>query len=234
MLLALSSVRLPALLMLAGQAGWGETVILQIHVLEGEGGVFPAAARAVRPLTVRVTDETGAPREGIAVTFRLPEEGVTGLFQNGLKTDLVLTAPDGKAVSPNITWGAMAGPVRIRVTAARDDARAGVLVPVYVSTLSADGGSGGGTLVAGAAIAPGAAPIRVESAGGGGGGGGGGPKLKSRKGWVRLVGIAAAAGVGGGLALAMSSRGKAASSPGAAAASAIPISIGQPTITVGQ
>lgn len=232
MLLALSSVRLPALLMLAGQAGWGETVILQIHVLEGEGGVFPAAARAVRPLTVRVTDETGAPREGIAVTFRLPEEGVTGLFQNGLKTDLVLTAPDGKAVSPNITWGAMAGPVRIRVTAARDDARAGVLVPVYVSTLSADGG--GGTLVAGAAIAPGAAPIRVESAGGGGGGGGGGPKLKSRKGWVRLVGIAAAAGVGGGLALAMSSRGRAASSPGAAAASAIPISIGQPTITVGQ
>lgn len=229
MLLALSSVRLPALLMLAGQAGWGETVILQIHVLEGEGGVFPAAARAVRPLTVRVTDETGAPREGIAVTFRLPEEGVTGLFQNGLKTDLVLTAPDGKAVSPNITWGAMAGPVRIRVTAARDDARAGVLVPVYVSTLSADGG--GGALVAGAAIAPGAAPIRVESAGGGGGGG---PKLKSRNGWVRLVGIAAAAGVGGGLALAMSSRGRAASSPGAAAASAIPISIGQPTITVGQ
>lgn len=229
MLLALSSVRLPALLMLAGQAGWGETVILQIHVLEGEGGVFPAAARAVRPLTVRVTDETGAPREGIAVTFRLPEEGVTGLFQNGLKTDLVLTAPDGKAVSPNITWGAMAGPVRIRVTAARDDARAGVLVPVYVSTLPADGG--GGTLVAGAAIAPGAAPIRVESAGGNGGGG---PKLKSRKGWVRLVGIAAAAGVGGGLALAMSSRGKAASTPGAAAASAIPISIGQPTITVGQ
>lgn len=199
-----------------------ETVILQIQVLEGDGGVFTAASRAVRPMTVRVTDETGAPREGVAVTFRLPEEGVTGHFQNGLKTDLVLTSADGRAVSPNITWGPMAGPVRVRVTAARDDARAGVLVPVYVAMSPADGS---GTLVAGAAIAPGAAPIRVE------GNKPNGPKLKSRRSWVRVAGVAAAAGVGSGLALSLAKRGRVA--PGATAA-AIPISIGQPTITIGQ
>jgi hypothetical protein len=95
--------------------------------------VFAASSRALRPVTVRVTDEVGAPVAGVAVSFRLPEEGVTGIFQNALPTDLVLSGPDRRAVSPNITWGPLAGPARIRVTAALDEARAGLMVSAYVS-----------------------------------------------------------------------------------------------------
>lgn len=225
LLLAALTIILPA-------AAEAETVVLQIHILEGEGSVFAASSRALRPLTVRVTDETGAPLERVAVSFRLPEDGVSGTFQNGLKTDLVLSGADGKAASPNIVWGPMAGPVRVRVTAARDEARAGVLVPVYVSALPGSGEPGGagsahssGVVAAGASIAPQAAPIRVVDAAA--------PKLKSKKGWVRLVGIAAAGGAAGGLALAKAhSR---SSRPGVASAAPLPpVSVGPPTITIGR
>lgn len=197
-----------------------ETVILQIQIMEGEGAVFPAASKSLRPVTVRVTDETGAPLSGVAVSFRLPEEGVTGTFQNGLKTDLAMTSAEGKAISPNIQWGPMAGPVRLRVTAAKDDARAGAFVPLYLSSSAATPEN---MVVAGAAIAPQVAPVRVDGVAGT-------PKLKSRKGWVRVVAIAAAAGAGGGLALTKAGR-KAAPTQTAGLLPAV--SIGQPSITVG-
>ena len=194
-------------------AALGDTIILQIQVLEGEGGVFPTSGRTLRPITVRVTSETGAPIAGAAVSFRLPEEGVTGIFQNGLKTDMVLSAPDGRAVSPNITWGPLAGPARLRVTAALDEARAGVLVAVYVS---ADN-----VVVAGAssAIAPRQQRFDPVAA----------PRLKKNRRWLRLViALAGGAGAGVGLALAQKS-GDSAKTPASPA-----ISIGQPTISVGR
>ncbi len=192
---------------------WGDTVILQIQVLEGEGGVFPASGRALKPITVRVTSETGAPIAGAAVSFRLPEEGVTGIFQNGLKTDIALSGPDGRAVSPNITWGPLAGPARLRVTAALDEARAGVLVAVYIS---ADN-----VVVAGASSAIAPQQQRFDPAAA--------PRLKKSRRWLRLlIAVAGGTAAGVGLAFAKKSGGGVKAAPGPA------ISIGQPTISIGR
>src|SRR5687768_14901482 len=89
---------------LAG-AGWSnQTAILQIRILEGEGLVHAAGSRASSPLTLRVTDEAGNPVEGAAVSFRLPEEGPSGIFVSGLKSELALTDADGKASVRGIRW----------------------------------------------------------------------------------------------------------------------------------
>ena len=193
----------------------GETVILQLQVLEGEGRIFAALSRALKPITVRVTDETGAPVAGAAVSFRLPAEGVSGIFQNGLKTDMALSGPDGRAVSPNITWGPLAGQARLRVTAALEEARAGLLVPVYIS---ADN-----VVVAGAASASGAiAPQRFDPSPA--------PKLKMKRRWLKWV-VAVAGGVGAGVVFALVKKQGGSSSSTAAGPA---VSVGQPTISVGR
>ncbi|MEZ5403499.1 MAG: hypothetical protein R2729_27720 [Bryobacteraceae bacterium] len=110
-----------------------QTAILQLQILEGEGAVHAAGGKALRPITVQVTDETGKPVNGAAVSFRLPEEGVTGTFANGLKTSLLLTGPDGRVTEWSIRWGSATGPTRVRVTAAKDLARAGAMVGQYVA-----------------------------------------------------------------------------------------------------
>jgi len=176
--------------------------------------VFAASSRALRPVTVRVTDEVGAPVAGVAVSFRLPEEGVTGIFQNALPTDLVLSGPDRRAVSPNITWGPLAGPARIRVTAALDEARAGLMVSAYVS---ADN-----VVAAGASTAATIAPQRFDPTPA--------PKLKKKRRWVKWA-VAAASGIGAGVIISLVKRSGGGAAPAAAGP---PISIGQPTISVGR
>jgi len=110
-----------------------QTAILQVHVLEGEGAVHRLGTRTARALTVQVTDEVGQPVAGAAVAFRLPEEGPTGTFGNGLRSCLETTGPDGRVSVWGVHWGAVAGPVRIRVIAARDRARAGLAVTQFLS-----------------------------------------------------------------------------------------------------
>jgi hypothetical protein len=110
-----------------------QTLVLEIRAIEGEGAVQPAGARVLAPLSVVVTDETGRPVEGAAVTFRLPEEGAGGVFPNGLKTEVMRTGPDGRATVREIRWNRAPGPVRIRVTAVKDQARAGAIVNQYIA-----------------------------------------------------------------------------------------------------
>lgn len=191
-LLALLAARSPLL----AQSG-----ILQIFVKDGENGVFAASGRSTRPFAVCVTSETGAPVPGIAVSFRLAEEGVSGEFSNGLRTELVLTGADGRAVCPAISWGAFAGPGRLRVTAAQGEARAGVLVPYHLSAdPSLASPPTGQVVVAGSAVAPQVQPLRIRESGGPT------PKVKKKRRWVRWV-TSIAAGVGGGLALGLVRRG---------------------------
>ena len=57
---------------------FAQVAILQIKVVEGEGAVHLPGARSPRPLTVEVTDETGRPVAGAAVSFHLPEDGPGG------------------------------------------------------------------------------------------------------------------------------------------------------------
>jgi len=82
---------------------------------------------------VQVTDETGKPVEGAAVTFRLPEQGPTGQFNAGTRTEIVTTAEDGRAEVWGMQWGREAGAFDLRVTAAKGATRGGMICSLYLS-----------------------------------------------------------------------------------------------------
>jgi hypothetical protein len=82
---------------------------------------------------VEVTDETGKPVEGAAVTFRLPEQGPTGQFNSGTRTEIVTTAEDGRAEVWGMQWGREAGAFDVRVTAAKGATRGGMIFALYLS-----------------------------------------------------------------------------------------------------
>jgi hypothetical protein len=109
--------------------------ILQIRVLEGEGVAYPLGGRATRGVTVQVTDETGKPIEGASVSFRLPEEGPSGTFSNGSRTEIATTKADGKAAAWGMQWNRTEGSFEIRITAAKGQARAGTVCAVNLSKL---------------------------------------------------------------------------------------------------
>lgn len=85
-----------------------------------------------RPLVVEVTDETGMRVDNALVSFVLPDEGVSGLFGNGLKTEIARTE-DGRASVRSLYAGGFAGQFQIRVTAAKGEARAGTISTQFVA-----------------------------------------------------------------------------------------------------
>ena len=118
--------------------------IIQLRVIEGEGAVYAPGSRATRGITVQVTDETGQPMEGVAVSFRLPEEGAGGTFASGLRTEIVTTKADGRATVWGMRWNRTTGPFELRVTAAKDQARAGIVISQFLSDRVAAGAGGSG------------------------------------------------------------------------------------------
>jgi hypothetical protein len=120
------------------------SVIVQLQVVDGEGVVYRTGTRATHGLTVVVTDETGKPVDMAAVSFRLPDGGASGTFNTGLRTEIVTTGPDGRATVWGMQWNKTAGPVEIRVTAIKDQARAGIVSTQYLSdTVAAKSGGEG-------------------------------------------------------------------------------------------
>jgi hypothetical protein len=111
--------------------------ILQIRVLEGEGVAYPLGGRATRGVTVQVTDETGKPIEAASVSFRLPEEGPSGTFSSGSRTEITTTKADGKASAWGMLWNHTEGSFEIRITAVKGQARAGTVCAVFLSKLTA-------------------------------------------------------------------------------------------------
>jgi hypothetical protein len=109
-----------------------QIAILQIKVLDGEGAAHPAGAHVSRPLTVQVTDDMGQPVAGAAVSFQLPPEGPSGLFSNGLRTDLAITDTAGHATIHSIQLNRTGGQFRIRITAVKEQARAGIVSFQYI------------------------------------------------------------------------------------------------------
>jgi hypothetical protein len=120
-------------LLLPLQAAQGDPAILQIRVLEGEGLAYTAGSRATRGITVQVTDETGKPVEGASVSFRLPEDGPSGAFSNGSKSEIATTGADGHASIWGMQWNRTVGSLEVRVTAVKGQARAGTVVSSYIS-----------------------------------------------------------------------------------------------------
>jgi len=123
-------------------------VIVQLKVVEGEGVVYRTGTRATRGLTILVTDETGKPVDLAAVSFRLPDEGASGTFGSGLRTEIVTTGPDGRATVWGMQWNKTPGPVEIRVTAIKEQARAGLVSTQYLSDSVAAKSGGEGVFTA--------------------------------------------------------------------------------------
>jgi hypothetical protein len=198
------------LLLLAGLLeGQSDPAILLIRIVEGEGTVYAIGSRATRGITVQVTDETGKPVDNAAVLFRLPEDGPTGTFSSGMPTEVVPTGADGRANVWGMQWNRMTGPLEVRITAAKGEARAGTVCALYLSNALTNSLS--------------SSEPRPSKAGGSLS-----HKLSHKKVWMG-VGIAAAAFVG---VAAVSNRGT--PSPAAAAAGVNAPHIGTPSIIIGK
>lgn len=84
-------------------------------------------------VTVLVTDETGNPVANALVSFRLPDVGSSGTFNSGLPTEIVTTGQDGRATLSGVQWNSNPGTVALRITAMKDQARAGIMSTQYLS-----------------------------------------------------------------------------------------------------
>ena len=111
----------------------GAQNLLHIRVVEGEGAVLRAGGKSPRGIAVEITDETGRPVDAVPVSFRMPEEGPGAAFNQGMRTDIRTTTPDGRASVHDFVANRMAGPFQVRVTAVKNGVRAGTIVSQYVS-----------------------------------------------------------------------------------------------------
>lgn len=193
--------------------------LLRIRVLEGEGSIHTAGTRASQAIVVLIADESGRPVEGASVSVRLPDDGPTGTFANGMRTDIAVTGPDGRVAIRGVQWARMAGPVQLRITASKGEARAGVLSTQYVTAPAGGMGRGAPQDPVKATTRP---PARVE------------PPSRSK--WILLAALIGGAAAGGVAAAARGGR----TSPGAPPTVAPPAvvqpvaTIGAPVITVGK
>ena len=123
-------------------------VIIQLRVVQGEGTIYPAGSRATRGMTVQVTDEAGNPVEGASISFQLPESGPTGVFSNGLRSEVATTNSEGKATVWGMQWNRVAGPFEVKITAVKEQARAGIVSKQYLTDSLAPKTGGQGTFTA--------------------------------------------------------------------------------------
>lgn len=182
------------------------SVIVQLKVIDGDGSTYRTGTRATHGITVLVTDEAGQPVNMASVSFRLPDQGASGAFNSGLRTEVVTTGPDGRASVWGMQWNKTPGPVQIRITAVKDQARAGIISTQYLSDSDAP--------------QAGVAPTS----------GGQGQFKTSHSGhkWLWIAAIAGAAAGGAGFALTRSQ-----GSPSSSTSAVTGLSIGTPSITIG-
>ncbi len=124
------------------------SVIVQLRVIEGDGATYRTGTRATRGLTVLVTDEAGNPVDMASVSFRLPDQGATGTFNSGLRTEVVTTGPDGRASVWGMQWNKTAGTVEIHITAVKEQVRAGLVSTQILSDSVAPKAGGEGVFTA--------------------------------------------------------------------------------------
>jgi hypothetical protein len=113
-----------------------QDMVLHIAVVSGEGATHAPGEHVAKPVTVRVTDGTGRPVEGARISFQVPREGPGGVLSSGLGTDLAMTDADGRATVRALQLNRIAGRYLVRVTAAKDQARAGIVLPQYIAERS--------------------------------------------------------------------------------------------------
>lgn len=114
-----------------------QALTLKIRPADGAQLQQSLAVNQRRSIIVVVEDSTGAPVSQAAVSFRLPEQGPTGLFSNGMRSEIAITDATGRATLAPIQWGETPGMVPLRVMAAKGQLRAGVILNIEVRAGSA-------------------------------------------------------------------------------------------------
>lgn len=89
--------------------------------------VYSTGGRATRGITVEITDEAGKPVPDVSVSFRLPDEGPSGTFNTGARTEVVTTRQDGRATVWGMKWNKTPGTLEVRITAVKSGIRAGIV-----------------------------------------------------------------------------------------------------------
>lgn len=112
----------------AHQAAPLQTATLRIRPVNGDKLQSSVGLPPPSKLIVIVEDSLGVPIPLATVSFRLPDSPLAGVFANGLRTEIATTGSDGRASSSPVHWPA--SPIAVRVTAAKGDLRAGVVVTV--------------------------------------------------------------------------------------------------------
>lgn len=107
--------------------------ILQVKVVDGDRAVYAAGSRSTRGVAVLVTDESGTPVEGATVSFRLPDEGPTGVFSSGTRSEIATTRSDGRAGVWGMQWNRTPGSFEMRITISKGQARAGTVCVLFLS-----------------------------------------------------------------------------------------------------
>lgn len=133
------------LLFLRGHSNAADSHSLQIRIEEGDGATYPIGSRATRGITVLVTDQGAHPVPGASVNFTLPENGPTGVFADGSKTQLLLTRADGRASVWGMRWNRQAGSFSVRIVAGKGDARAGTEASLALTNTRGPAVSAGGS-----------------------------------------------------------------------------------------
>lgn len=125
--------RFLALVLTVSTVMWAQQALtLKIRPSDGLQLQQSLLANQKRSIIIVVEDSTGAPIPKAAVSFRLPEQGPTGLFTNGLRSEIAITDSSGRATLAPIQWGDAPGTVPLRVTAAKGQLRAGVILNIEV------------------------------------------------------------------------------------------------------
>jgi hypothetical protein len=127
--------RIACLLLWFAARASAQVAILQIQVIEGEGAIHQPGARSSRQLVVEVTEETGKPVAGAAVSFHLPEDGPGGTFASGLRTDVAVTDARGRATIRTFQANRTSGRLQIRIVVSKEQARAGTVSFQYIAEL---------------------------------------------------------------------------------------------------
>jgi hypothetical protein len=70
------------------------------------------------------------------VSFHLPEQGPSGTFVNGLRTEVAVTDDRGRAAVHSIEFNRVPGRFEIRIVASKEQARAGTVSFQYIAGTS--------------------------------------------------------------------------------------------------
>lgn len=107
-----------------------QSATLRVRPLGGEKLQSSLSLPTPSKLIIVVENSLGAPIPSATVSFRLPEASPAGVFENGLRTELATTGPDGRAATSAVRWPAAGPPVAVRVTVAKGEQRAGAVILV--------------------------------------------------------------------------------------------------------